>query len=125
MAKKSVRTKRTTAKRSVAAKAKAAKSSSSRSKTAKQTPKRTKPQGDFDFNTWLLPTLELERYEPNITGEIGVQDSIKGSTRYAWIGAGQCGGRIAKSFHDLGYRKVLAVNTTHHDLDLLGLPQNQ
>jgi len=125
MAKKSVRTKRTAAKRTVAAKAKAAKSSSSRSKTARQTPKRTKPQGDFDFNTWLLPTLELERYEPNITGEIGVQDSIKGSTRYAWIGAGQCGGRIAKSFHDLGYRKVLAVNTTHHDLDLLELPQNQ
>ena len=86
---------------------------------------RTKPQGDFDFNTWLLPTLELERYEPNITSEMGVQDRIKGSTRYAWIGAGQCGGRIAKSFYDLGYRKVLAVNTTHHDLDLLEIPKNQ
>jgi cell division GTPase FtsZ len=69
--------------------------------------------------------LELERYEPDIAGEVGVKDNINGSTRYAWIGAGQCGGRIVKSFYDLGYRKVLAVNTTHHDLDLLEIPQNQ
>jgi cell division GTPase FtsZ len=32
---------------------------------------------------------------------------------------------LAKSFYDLGYKKVLAVNTTHHDLDLLDIPQNQ
>ena len=52
-------------------------------------------------------------------------DKIKGSTRYAWIGSGQCGGRLIKSFYDLGYRKALAVNTTHHDLDLLEIPKNQ
>ena len=82
-------------------------------------------KGDFDFNTWLVPTLDLEQYEPNIEQEVGVGDEIKGSTRYAWIGAGQCGGRLVKSFYDLGYKKVLAVNTTHHDLDLLDIPQNQ
>ena len=70
-----------------------------------------------------MPTLE--KYEPNIVEETGVKDNIQGSTRYAWIGAGQCGGRIVKSFYDLGYKKVLAVNTTHHDLDLLDIPQNQ
>ncbi len=89
----------------------------------KSTPVRTKH--DFDLNTWLVPTLALEQYEPNIQEETGVKDHIKGSTRYAWIGAGQCGGRLVKSFYDLGYRKVLAVNTTHHDLDLLGIPDNQ
>jgi len=67
----------------------------------------------------------LEQYEPNIEQEVGVVDQIKGSTRYAWIGAGQCGGRLVKSFYDLGYKKVLAVNTTHHDLDLLDIPKNQ
>jgi cell division GTPase FtsZ len=67
----------------------------------------------------------LEQYEPNIEPEVGVKDHIKGSTRYAWIGTGQCGGRLVKSFYDLGYKKVLAVNTTHHDLDLLDIPQNQ
>ena len=72
-----------------------------------------------------LPTLDLEQYEPNLGEETGVRDDIKGSTRYAWIGAGQCGGRLVKSFYDLGYKKVLAVNSTHHDLDLLGIPEEQ
>ena len=72
-----------------------------------------------------LPILDLEQYEPNFEEETGVADKIKGSTRYAWIGAGQCGGRLVKSFYDLGYKKVLAVNTTHHDLDLLDIPETQ
>jgi len=84
-----------------------------------------KSNHDFDINKWLLPTLDLERYEPQIEEEPGVRDNIKGSTRFAWFGAGQCGGRLVKSFYDLGYRKVLAVNTTHHDLDLLEIPSAQ
>jgi len=80
---------------------------------------------DFDFNKWLLPTLDLEKYNPNGLSEPGIKDNIYGSTRYAWIGSGQCGGRIAKSFYDLGYRKVLALNTTHNDLDLLKIPDGQ
>ena len=54
-----------------------------------------------------------------------VKDQSIGSTRYAWIGIGQCGGRLVKSFYDIGYRNVLAVNTVIHDLDLLGLPQSR
>jgi cell division GTPase FtsZ len=73
----------------------------------------------------MLPSLELEQYEPQIEEEVGVVDNIKGSTRFAWFGAGQCGGRLVKSFYDLGYRKVIAVNTTHHDLDLLDIPKEQ
>jgi hypothetical protein len=80
---------------------------------------------EFDFNSWLLPTLELEKYEPNIEEEVGVVDRIKGSTRYAWIGAGQCGGRLVKSFYDLGYKKAIALNTSHHDLNPLGIPGEQ
>ena len=72
-----------------------------------------------------IPTLDLEQYEPVIEEEIGVKDHIKGSTRYAWLGGGQCGGRLVKSFYDLGYKKVLAVNTTHHDLDMLDIPEGQ
>ncbi len=47
------------------------------------------------------------------------------ATRYAWIGAGQCGGRLVKSFYDLGYQKVLAVDTTGRDLARLDLPESQ
>jgi len=72
-----------------------------------------------------IPTLDLEQYEPVIEEEIGVLDRIKGSTRYAWLGAGQCGGRLVKSFYDLGYKKVLAMNTTYHDLDMLEIPVGQ
>ena len=121
--KKRVTPKRPTAKRHVSPKAK-----STRQTTKKVAQKRRSPvtsKGDFDFQAWLLPTLALEQYEPNIEQEVGVVDKIKGSTRYAWIGAGQCGGRLVKSFYDLGYKKVLAVNTTHHDLDLLDIPKNQ
>ncbi|MHC4084717.1 MAG: FtsZ/tubulin family protein [Planctomycetota bacterium] len=72
-----------------------------------------------------IPTLDLEQYEPVIEEEIGVVDRIKGSTRYAWLGSGQCGGRLVKSFYDLGYKKVLAMNTAYHDLDMLEIPVEQ
>ncbi|MHC4573212.1 MAG: hypothetical protein ACYS76_03640 [Planctomycetota bacterium] len=100
-------------------------------RTAKKTSKATSGKSvttrrrDFDLNKWLLPTLELEQYDAHITEELGLQDNIKGSTHYAWIGAGQCGGRIVKAFYDLGYKKVLAVNTTRNDLDWLDIPQKQ
>jgi cell division GTPase FtsZ len=141
---KSTRKKRTTAKKRVAPKAKAGrkKITKKRTKTRKTTApraragrktttkagRRKKPvrqKSEFDFNAWLLPRLGLEKYEPHIEAETGIEDEIKGSIRYAWIGAGQCGGRIVKSFYDLGYRKILAVNTTHHDLNLLDIPHRQ
>jgi len=78
-----------------------------------------------DHGAWQLPTLELEHYEPNVGRETGIEDRAQGSIRYAWIGSGQCGGRLVKSFYNLGYRKVLALNTTHNDLDLLDLPAEQ
>ena len=73
----------------------------------------------------IIPTLELENYELTQLVSQGVADTHKGSTNFAWIGAGQCGGRLVKSFHDLGYGKVLALNTTNTDLDLLDLPADQ
>jgi len=94
-------------------------------KKVAQKRKPVKTKSKSDAREWLVPVLDLEHHEPRIKEETGVQDQIKGSTRYAWIGAGQCGGRLAKSFYDLGYRKVLALNTTHNDLDLLNIPQNQ
>ena len=139
---KSTTKKRTTTKKTVTPKAKATRKSTTKKRTttrktatpraarkpARRVARRRKPvrhKVEFDFNAWLLPRLELEKYELHAEPETGVRDKIKGSTRYAWIGAGQCGGRIVQSFYDLGYRKVLAVNTTHHDLDLLDIPKEQ
>ena len=120
--------KRATSKRSTTRRHVSPKAKSTRKGTKKVAQKRRSPvtsKGEFDFSAFFLPTLALEQYEPNIEKEVGVVDKIKGSTHYAWIGAGQCGGRLVKSFYDLGYKKVLAVNTTHHDLDLLDIPKNQ
>ena len=113
--------KRATARKSTTTKAKA---KSTPRKTA-STASSVKGSSEFDFNAWLLPTLELEQYEPNIEEVAGVKDKSKGSSTYAWIGSGQCGGRLVKSFYDLGYHKALAVNTTNHDLELLSLPKDQ
>jgi cell division GTPase FtsZ len=129
---KTTEKKRTTTRKSVTPKAKSGRKITAKKRTTRKTTikasKRKSPErqrSEFDFNAWLLPRLGLEKYQPNVETETGVRDEVYGSTRYAWIGAGQCGGRIVKSFYDLGYRKVLAVNTTHHDLDLLDIPKAQ
>ncbi len=72
-----------------------------------------------------VPVLELERFEGDSEPNHGLTDICTGSINYAWLGSGQCGGRLVKSFYDLGYRKTLAVNTTHGDLDTLEMPANQ
>jgi cell division GTPase FtsZ len=74
---------------------------------------------------YCLPTLDLEEYQPDACQETGLEDLVKGSARYAWIGAGGCGGRLLKAFYDLGYRKVLAVNTAYHELDSLDIPRHR
>jgi cell division GTPase FtsZ len=73
----------------------------------------------------LIPTLGLEEYEPQIAQPAGVPDTSKGSTKFGWIGAGQCGGRLAQAFQKLGYGKVLAVNTASQDLNDLQVPDTQ
>ncbi len=80
---------------------------------------------ESEINGLELPALDLEQYEPNIKEDTGVADESKGSIHYALIGAGQCGGRLVKSFYDLGYKKVLAVDTTRSDLDSLDIPPSQ
>ena len=117
MAKKPVKTKRATMKTKTVHK--------SMKKKVAQKKKPVRVRSKSEVREGLVPVLDLERYEPRIKKEIGVQDQNRGSVRYAWIGAGQCGGRLVKSFYDLGYKKVLAVNTTHNDLDLLNVPQSQ
>jgi cell division GTPase FtsZ len=41
--------------------------------------------------------------------------------KFAFIGSGQGGGRLACAFHDLGYRRVAVLNTT--ESDFAGLPE--
>ena len=72
-----------------------------------------------------IPTLDIEDMDPDALktekGQ-GVDDEAGGALTYAVIGSGQGGGRIAKAFYDLGYKKTIAFNTAESDLTLLDLP---
>ena len=72
-----------------------------------------------------IPILDLEDYEIPKEKEVAIEDKSKGSVKYAFIGAGQGGSRIAKSFYDLGYKKAIVLNTSKHDLDMLPMPDTQ
>ena len=52
-----------------------------------------------------------------------IKDEFEGGFKFAFIGAGQGGGRIAQTFYKLGYRRICAVNTAQQDLATLGLPE--
>jgi len=73
-----------------------------------------------------IPTLDIEDFDPDVAEAQkpnGVEDESGGALTYAVIGSGQGGGRIAKAFYDLGYKKTIAFNTAKSDLTLLDLPE--
>jgi len=71
-----------------------------------------------------IPLLDLEDIDiDDIEDEAtGVEDEAGGALVYGVIGAGQGGGRLAKAFYDIGYKKCVAFNTAQHDLADLDLP---
>ena len=48
-----------------------------------------------------------------------VEDEVDGAFKFAFVGAGQGGSRIAETFHKLGYRKVGIINTAQQDLNTI------
>ena len=72
-----------------------------------------------------IPTLEIEEFNPELLEDSDeVKDESGGAITYAVIGSGQGGGRIAKAFFDLGYKKAIAFNTAQSDLALLEMPES-
>ena len=72
-----------------------------------------------------LPTLDIEDFDPEVVEQAktdGVEDESGVALTYAIVGSGQGGGRIAKAFYDLGYKKTVVFNTAQSDLALLDLP---
>lgn len=71
---------------------------------------------DFDFDTPDVEDIQVEQLISAIADESG------GSLKFAILGLGQCGGRLAQAFHDLGYKKNIVINTSYHDLADLTIP---
>ena len=61
-----------------------------------------------------IPEPEEPKTEKN-------KDECDVSFKFAFVGAGQGGSRIAQAFHRLGYRKLSAINTAQQDLNTIDL----
>ena len=75
-----------------------------------------------------VPNIPLEEFEIPAGGmgsALGIVNDYVGSLDFGVVGSGQCGGRLAKSFYDAGYKKAVAINTTLLDLNPLEMPENQ
>jgi len=72
-----------------------------------------------------LPILALEDYDIPEEEEETVENTVGGSVRYAFVGSGQGGGRLAEAFYSLGYNKTICVNTSPQDLHGIGVPESQ
>jgi cell division GTPase FtsZ len=66
----------------------------------------------------IVPDIPLPP-EPEEKKEI--EDQIDGAFKFAFVGAGQGGSRIAETFHKLGYRKVGIINTAQQDLNTINV----
>ena len=57
--------------------------------------------------------------EPQELKKNTVEDKAQVAFKFAFVGAGQGGSRIAETFHGLGYRRVAAINTAQQDLNTI------
>lgn len=70
---------------------------------------------EFDVSVPDIPLPETQEVQD-------IKDTFEGGFKFAFIGSGQGGGRIAHTFYKLGYRRICAVNTAQQDLATLPLP---
>jgi cell division protein FtsZ len=67
----------------------------------------------------LVPNIEEIEDDKIYKNEI--QDDVDVPFKFAFIGAGQGGGRIAQTFKKLGYNRVAAINLAQQDLNTISL----
>lgn len=71
--------------------------------------------GDIDINLPDIP-MPVAQEKKEIK-----KDECEVAFKFAFIGAGQGGSRIAEAFYNLGYRKLSAINTAQQDLNTINL----
>jgi len=67
-----------------------------------------------------LPDIPMPEEEEEVVVK-EVKDDMEVAFKFAFIGAGQGGSRIAETFHKLGYRKIAVLNTAQQDLNTVNL----
>lgn len=75
---------------------------------------------DISFpDDMVMPTQPEEGEAKAYKNEI--KDDVDVSFKFAFVGVGQGGSRIAQTFNKLGYNRVAAINTAEQDLNSLDL----
>tara|TARA_Y100000593_G_scaffold95087_1_gene199425 strand:+ start:36004 stop:37170 length:1167 start_codon:yes stop_codon:yes gene_type:complete len=74
-------------------------------------------EGDVDISIpdMLIPAPVEEENKNEI------KDACDVAFKFAFVGTGQGGSRIAETFHKLGYRRLAAINTAQQDLNTIQL----
>lgn len=68
-----------------------------------------------------IPDIPLPSAEDIAALEI--EDEFEGAYKFAVVGVGQGGSRLAETFWKLGYRRVAVINTAAQDLKPISLPE--
>ncbi len=71
---------------------------------------------EFDVNVTDIPLPETTQVQE-------VTDTFEAGFKFAFVGSGQGGSRLAAAFHKLGYRRVCCINTAQQDLMHIRLPE--
>tara|TARA_R100000005_G_C4980401_1_gene190301 strand:+ start:25 stop:1329 length:1305 start_codon:yes stop_codon:yes gene_type:complete len=66
-----------------------------------------------------VPDIPIPDDEPEGNS---IEDEFEGAYKFAVVGVGQGGSRIAQTFWNLGYRRVAIINTAKQDLDPIDMP---
>jgi cell division GTPase FtsZ len=69
---------------------------------------------DSDIGDILIP--------PAVEKKVEIKDKFDSGFKFAFIGSGQGGSRIAETFSKIGYGRVCAINTAQQDLDTVNIP---
>lgn len=75
------------------------------------------PLPDIDV---IVPDIPM----PDAPELAEVKDSFEAGFKFAFIGSGQGGSRLAETFRKLGYARVCVINTAAQDLTHIALPDN-
>lgn len=70
---------------------------------------------DADITDILIP--------PPPKVKISIKDKFEAGFKFAFVGAGQGGSRIAETFNKIGYGRVCVINTAQQDLDTVNVPR--
>ncbi len=68
----------------------------------------------------IMPDVLIPPAQEDNTKNV-IEDEVEVAFRFAFVGAGQGGSRIAETFHKLGYRRTCVINTAQQDLNTINL----